>query len=205
MFEEIIYDLETQKLFEDITSANPADLGVSVVCLYKRKIDASYREIAGQMYTFWHQDLTKMWPLFVNVDRIIGFNSINFDNQVLSPLCLSYDFLRLGHFDIMVHIKKALGHRLSLDAIAKETIGQSKTDVGTNAVIYWQKGDPKSLSKLASYCQSDVKVTKEVYDFGLKNGYLKYKDKWNTSRLVEVDFSYPLKSSKDNLSQISLF
>ncbi len=205
MFEEIIYDLETQKLFEDITTGNPADLGVSVVCLYKRKIDANFNEIEGKMYTFWSKDLAKMWPLFVNVDRVIGFNSLSFDNQVLSPLCSSYDFNKLNHFDIMVHIKKALGHRLSLNAIATETLGITKTDVGTNAVLYWQKGDPQSLSKLASYCRMDVEVTKKVYDFGLNNGYLKYKDKWNTARQLDVDFSYPPKSADTNLNQISLF
>lgn len=205
MFEEIIYDLETQKLFEDIDSGNPADLDVSVVCLYKRKIDVNFKEIEGKMYTFWLQDLANIWPIFTNVDRIIGFNSLMFDNQVLSPLCSLYDFNKLNHFDIMVHIKKALGHRLSLNAIATETLGISKTDVGTNAVLYWQKGDPQSLSRLASYCRSDVQVTQKVYDFGLRNGFLKYKDKWNTSRLVNVDFSYPPKSTDANLNQISLF
>lgn len=205
MFEEIIYDLETQKLFEDITSGNPADLGVSVVCLYKRKIDANFKEIEGQMYTFWLKDLNLMWPYFVNVDRVIGFNSLDFDNQVLFPLCSLYDFRKLNHFDIMAHIKKALGHRLSLNAIAKVTIGAAKTDVGINAVLYWQRGDPQSLSKLASYCQSDVEVTKKVYDFGLSNGFLKYKDKWNTTRRLDVDFSYPPKSNDNNINQISLF
>jgi hypothetical protein len=48
----------------------------------------------------------------------------------------------------------------------------------------------------------DVTVTKEVYDFGLKNKQLKYKDKWNTPRIIEVDFSYP---KKDIAPQMGLF
>ena len=205
MFEEIIYDLETQKLFEDISSGNPADLVLSVVSLYKRILDKNYQEIEGKMYSFWVDDLDQIWPLFTNVDRIIGFNSLSFDNQVLSPLCHQYDFTKLNHFDILDHIKQVLGHRLSLNSIAGQTIGVTKTDVGTNAVLYWQKGDADSLAKLQNYCQADVDVTKKVYDFGLQNGFLRYKDKWNTLRQVEVDFSYPADNNDTNQNQISLF
>jgi len=205
MFEEIIYDLETQKLFEDIDTGNPADLGLSVISLYKRKIDKDYNEIEGKMYSFWVHDLSHMWPLFGNVDRIVGFNSIAFDNQVLSPICPTYDFSKLNHFDILAEVKKILGHRLSLNALASQTIGTSKTDVGTNAVLYWQKGDSKSLQKLKHYCEADVDVTKKLYDFGLKNGRLSYKDKWNTIRQVDVDFSYKASETKSENDQISLF
>jgi len=205
MFEEIIYDLETQKLFQDIDTGNPADLGLSVISLYKRKIDKNYDEIEGKMYSFWVSDLSAMWPLFANVDRVIGFNSLAFDNLVLSPLCHLFDFSQLNHFDILAKVKQALGHRLSLNSIAAQTLGIAKTDVGTNAVLYWQKGDPVSLKKLESYCQADVDVTKQVYDFGLKNGYLLYKDKWNTKRKFEIDFSYQPQNNGPNQSQISLF
>jgi len=205
MFEEIIYDLETQKLFEDIQTGNPADLLLSVVSLYKRILDKNYQETEGKMYSFWVNDLDQIWPLFTNVDRIIGFNSISFDNQVLSPLCYQYDFTRLNHFDILDHIKQALGHRLSLNSIASQTMGATKTDIGTNAVLYWQKGDADSLAKLQNYCQADVDITKKVYDFGLHNGFLRYKDKWNTLRQVEVDFSYPANNNDTNQDQMSMF
>jgi len=205
MYDEIIYDLETQKLFEDIDTNNPADLKLSVISLYKRKIDKDYNELEGKMYTFWHSDLNDMWSLFSNVDRIIGFNSLSFDNQVLRPLCSLYDFSKLNHFDILAEVKKVLGHRLSLNALATQTLGISKTDVGTNAVLYWRKGDKLSLDKLKKYCQADVKVTKDVYDYVLKKGHLSYKDKWNTVRKVELDFSYQNKSDDSTSDQISLF
>jgi DEAD/DEAH box helicase domain-containing protein len=99
-------------------------------------------------------------------------------------------------------VKNTLGHRLSLNSLAKDTLGKEKTDDGLNAVIYFQKGDSESLAKLKKYCEMDVLITKELYDFGLKNKYLKYKDKWNTPRVVEVDFSYP---KNDTVSQIGLF
>ena len=102
-----------------------------------------------------------------------------------------YDFKKLKHFDIMDQIKNALGFRLSLNAVATESLGHTKIDNGLNAVDYWREHSEESLAKLKKYCEMDVIVTKEVYDFGLKNKKLKYKDKWNTPRIIEVDFSYP--------------
>ena len=91
----------------------------------------------------------------------------------------------------MDKVRNALGHRLSLDAIAKETLGYTKTDDGLNAVKYWNSHDGESMAKLRKYCEMDVEVTRDIYDAGLINKRLKYKDRWNELREVEVDFSYP--------------
>jgi DEAD/DEAH box helicase domain-containing protein len=91
----------------------------------------------------------------------------------------------------MTHIKDALGFRVGLNAIAKETINHQKVDHGLNAVKYWAEHTPESLLKLKTYCEADVMVTKEVYDYGLKQGHLKFMDKWNTIRQFSVNFSYP--------------
>ncbi|MEK7527551.1 MAG: ribonuclease H-like domain-containing protein [Patescibacteria group bacterium] len=190
IYTEVIFDIETKKIFDDIKGDNPADLGISIVSVYKRKVDEKGAETEGEMSSFWEEDLAKMWPFFSNADRIIGFNSLHFDVPALVPLC-PYDFKKLKHFDLMEHVKGALGFRLSLNAIASETLGHGKIDNGLNAVYYWQEHSKESLSKLKKYCEMDVMVTKEVYDYGKKFGQLKYKDKWNTPRMIEVDFSYP--------------
>jgi len=190
MMNEIIFDIETKKIFDDIEGSNPADLGISIISVYKRQLDDNFKEISGKMESFFEEDFPKMWGLFSNVDRIIGFNSLHFDVPAMAPLA-PYDFKKLSHFDIMDHVKNAIGFRLSLNAIATETLGHTKIDNGLNAVYYWQEHSKESLSKLKKYCEMDVIVTKEVYDFGLKNKQLKYKDKWNTPRIFEVDFSYP--------------
>jgi len=201
MINEIIFDIETKKLFQDITTNNPFDLEVSIVSLYKRQLDDNFNEISGEILSFWESDFDKMWPLFVNMDRIIGFNSLFFDVPAIAPLC-SYNFKNLNHFDILAKVKESLGFRLSLDSIAKETLGNGKIDVGTNAVLYWNEGTEESLAKLKHYCEADVLITKDVYDYGLKHKQLKYKDKWNTPRVIEIDFSYPKVESSP---QISLF
>lgn len=211
MYNEVIFDLETKKLFGDIKGNDPADLEVSIVGLYHRKIDEIFdekegrkilSEVEGDLLTFWEDDFSKMWPLFQEADRIIGFNSLGFDVPALSPYA-PFPFNKLPHFDIMQKVKNEYGKRVPLDAIAKESLDREKTDVGINAVFYWQKGDKVSLSKLKKYCEDDVLITRDIYDYGQKNDQLLFKDKWNTQRKVKVDFSYPKEDS--SLKQEGLF
>jgi len=201
MYTEVIFDLETKKIFDDIQGYDPADLGISIVSVYTRQLTDNLEELNGQMHSFWEEDFADMWPKFSNVDRVIGFNSLHFDVPALVPLA-PYDFKKLPHFDLMDHVKGFLGYRLSLNSIASETLNHPKIDHGLNAVYYWQEHTAASLAKLKKYCQSDVLITKEVYDYGLKNNQLKFKDKWNTPRLIDVDFSYP---HKDSVPQLGLF
>ena len=90
----------------------------------------------------------------------------------------------------MEHVKEINGKRVSLNAIAKETLGSNKADDPANAIIYWQKRDKESLKKLKFYCEEDVRLTKEIYDYGLKNKKLHFKDFWNDTKTIDVDFSY---------------
>ena len=189
-YNEIIFDIETKKIFDDIQTNNPADLGTSIVSVYTRRLDANFNEIECKIQSFWEEDFPKMWELFRDVDRCIGFNSLHFDVPALAPFA-PYDFYKVKHFDIMDHVKNAVGFRLGLNALASETINHTKIDHGLNAVKYWAEHTPESLAKLKKYCEADVIVTKEVYDYGMKFKQLKYKDKWNTPRAFPVDFSYP--------------
>lgn len=200
---EVFFDVETKKLFHEVENRNISLLGVSVVSVYHREIDSQNKEIRGSMRSFWERDFPELWKVLHDADRVIGFNSIGFDTVVLQPYA-PFTLSKLSHFDILDEVKKKLGHRLSLNALASQTLGANKTDVGTNAVVYWNNGDPESLEKLRTYCEADVALTRDLYDFGLQHKHLKYKDKWNTARVVEVDFSYP-KTARDAGKQTSLF
>lgn len=199
---EVFFDIETQKLFGDLPDNDPAGLGVSIVSVYKRELDENLKETAGTMYSFWEKELANMWELFQGANRVIGFNSLGFDVPVLKPYAPAY-FARLPHFDILQKFKEIANHRISLNSLAKITLGKNKTDSGLNAVTYWQKGDPKSLAKLKKYCEADVALTKDLYHHALINQELCFLDKWNTVRKISVDFSYP--KEKDTINQGSLF
>jgi DEAD/DEAH box helicase domain-containing protein len=203
MIDEIIFDCETKKLFSEINTTDPADLGISICSLYVRRVNDLQEEIEGTMMSFWESELGNMWEYFRKAKRIIGFNSLKFDVPALSRHA-PQDFRTFPHFDVMKAVRDHLGFALSLDHLATQTIGEHKTDVGTNAVIYWKSQNPILLEKLKSYCEADVLLTRDLYDFGVRNKKLKYLDKWNTPRDIPVDFSYP-KSILDASRQIGLF
>jgi len=205
---ELIFDVETQKLFSDITTEDPGDLGISVVSVYRREVDDTGKEIRGEMKSFWHPAagmspvLEEMWSWFEEADRIIGFNSKKFDIPALRHHFIK-DLSKLPHFDILEVVRSVLGRRISLNALAQDTLGVNKTDVGTNAVYYFANRTKENLEKLRAYCESDVLITRDLYDFGRAKKYLKYMDtKWNRIETFQVDFSYPPKVQE---SQIGLF
>jgi DEAD/DEAH box helicase domain-containing protein len=204
MITEVFFDVETKSFFDESGASKPEELGVSIVSLYRRTLDEKLNEVEGKMYSFWEQEFEKMWPLFLDAKRIIGFNSIRFDVPALKPYSPSF-FTKLHHFDILTEIKNVFGRRVSLDNIAKETLGTSKIDNGANAVMYFQKGDQKSLELLRKYCEADVDITKQIYDFALKNKFLKFKDHWNNPIKIDVDFSYKRESDEKQESQLGLF
>lgn len=200
---EVFFDLETKSLFSEVNSRDPKDLGVSIISIYQREIDQNRQEISGSMQSFWKTDFNKMWRIFQEADRVIGFNTLSFDVPALQPYAY-FDLNTLRHFDILQKVKESLGRRLSLDLLAQSTLNTGKTDSGIKAVEYWRSQSKKDLAKLKKYCEQDVIITRDLYDFGMKNKYLKYIDKWNHPRKVSIDFSYP-KKNKDDGKQIGLF
>lgn len=190
MINEVFFDVETKKIFEDLDNYDPAGLGVSICSVYCRQLDDQLQEINGVMTSFWEEDFPHLWSLFQSATRIIGFNTLKFDIPALQPYT-TLPLKKYPHFDILDEIKKITGHRISLNSIARETLGQVKSDSGLMAVRYWAEQTPTSLAKLQHYCEDDVLLTKKVYDFGRQNNELRYQDHWNDAKTITVDFSYP--------------
>lgn len=203
MIFEVIFDTETKKFFDEATGYNASKLGVSITSVYARTLDDNLKETGGKMQSFWEKDFDEMFKIFEKADRIIGFNSLGFDVPALSPY-LPTHWSKLKHFDILDAIKKVEGRRVSLDSLAKATLGTKKNDSGENAIKYWNAGDKESLAKLQKYCEMDVEITTKIYDHALKTGSLKYIDFWNETHEVKLDFNYP-KEDPDRTIQNSLF
>ena len=202
MIYEVFFDVETKKFFDEASSFNPEDLGVSLVSVYKRELNNDFEEVKGVMQSFFENEIESMWNLFQDANRIIGFNSIKFDVPALKPYSPTH-FPKLNHFDILDEIRKTTGRRISLNALSRDTLGRGKIDTGENAIIYYKNGDPESLALLKKYCEEDVMLTRDLYDFVLKNKYLKFKDHWNNPRQIEINFAYPIDDPVNK--QIGLF
>lgn len=192
---QVIFDVETQQTFDEVGGYFPDRLKISYIGACVRDGFNGPGEIMG----FFEQDLEKFFPLLESADVIVGFNSDGFDLQTLVPYYTG-KVENLPSLDLMARIKKSAGHRIGLDAVAKETLGHGKTGDGLDAIKYFKA---KQWEELAKYCNQDVCVTRDLYDYGLRNGKVKFKNKWN--RLVEcpVDFSFTPKVSAG--TQMSFF
>jgi RNase_H superfamily len=179
---KIVFDIETKNLFSDVGSNDPAELDISVVCIYDYERDAyeSYLE----------KDFGKLWPVLEKADLLIGYNSDHFDIPLLNKYYPG-DLTKIKSLDILSEIKNSYGRRMKLDQIAEGTFGVHKSGNGLDAVVWWKAGE---IDKIIKYCIDDVKITKDVYDYALKNNKLVFKE---GSELITI----PLNTSKWNDKQ----
>jgi len=176
MAEKLVLDLETQREFNEVEGRKPELLGVSVVGLY------SYAEDRYDAYL--EADLAaKLAPRLQAADLVIGFNIRRFDLPVLQPY-VPFSVTPLPVLDILEDVVKNLGHRVSLDSIAQATLGRGKSGSGLDALRWFKEGRFDLITK---YCLDDVKLTKEVYDYGKQHGRL-----FATSRFSEEKLQIPV-------------
>lgn len=189
---KIVLDLETQKDFAEVGGRNKNHLlRVSVAGMY------SYAE--DKYYAFEEKNLHKLGEYLLGADQVIGFNILQFDYQVLSPY-LNFPLAGIPTLDILTEIEKLLGHRISLAAVATATLRTGKTGSGLDAIRLWKTGQ---YEELKHYCLSDVKLTKDIYDYGQKYGKLLYQDFFETR---ELPVRFPDPEPRSNvLKQASLF
>lgn len=161
---KITFDIETKNFFEDVGSNDPVDLDISVVCIHDSLTD--------EYKSFFEKDFKNLWPIIEQSDMLITWNGDHFDIPLLNKYYPG-DLNRLKSLDLMKEVKNVIGRRLKLDSVAESTLGINKSGHGAEAVTWWRNGE---LDKLVSYCIDDVKLTKELYDYAMKNGVLKYKE-----------------------------
>ncbi len=117
-------------------------------------------------------------------DLVVGFNILRFDYEVLHGYT-ALDLRQLPTLDIMVDLQNKVQHRLSLDAIAQATFGLEKTSDGMQALRWFKEG---KLLEIAEYCCYDVKLTRLVHEFGVRNGYIFYNDRFGRKISVPVSW-----------------
>jgi DEAD/DEAH box helicase domain-containing protein len=96
----------------------------------------------------------------------------------------------------MDEIEKVLGHRVSLNSVASATLNESKSGSGLDAIKYYRSGDMENLKK---YCLDDVRLTRDVYEFGKRFGHVYYFSKDKTTRL-EANVTWTDPKTSQNLS-----
>ena len=161
MGKPIVFDVETQKIFQEV-GGKTDQLKISVVGVYNYTTD-SYN-------SFFENELPKMFSLFEKASQLIGFNINKFDLEVLKPYYVG-NVYKFPTLDILEEVQKSLGRRIALDDLLKATLNVGKEGHGLKAVNYFKEGKLKELKK---YCLSDVRLTKELYEYILKNNKAYY-------------------------------
>lgn len=183
---QIFLDVETKKTFDEVGGFFPEKLEPSFVGLIERDgfpEDSDCHEIRHELF---EDNFHQLPGLLEHADVLIGFNLTGFDLPALKPYYPG-DIMKLPQLDLLDVIKQVAGHRISLDAVAKETLSTQKIGHGLDAITYYQN---KEFAKLAKYCMKDVEITRDLYDFGRLNHRVKFLNKWNNPVEIEVDFSY---------------
>lgn len=177
---KIVFDIETRNIFQDVGTNNPADLDISVVCIYDSKTDSFSSYLVEQ--------LPNLWKILEETDLIIGYNSEHFDLPLLQKYApKTLDLSKIKHIDLLKELKNVAKRRMKLDQVAEGTLGTNKSGGGLDAVVWWRKGE---IDKIIKYCIDDVRITRDVYEFARKNGHLKFKEggKLNEIKLDTSDW-----------------
>ena len=171
----VYFDLETQKSAAEVGGwVKKRDMKMSV--------GVTYNTSDGQYRIFSENQVADLVKQLTRADIVVGFNIINFDYEVLhgyTPL----DLHATPTLDLMADLEQKLGHRVSLDAVAKSTLNAPKIADGLQALKWWKEG---RLLEIAEYCCFDVKITKELHEYGKQFGEVSFVDRVGQKRTVKV-------------------
>ena len=154
----IVLDCETQKGFNEVDRKKLHLLKISVVCIYDSQTD--------QYLSFEEKEMLKLEEYLKKADLLIGFNILDFDMAVLAPYLLT-PVKNFPVLDLLVEFEKVRGHRISLQSLAQATLKTSKSGTGWDALQLYKDGKMEELKK---YCIDDVRITKDLYEYGNKHG-----------------------------------
>jgi len=168
-----VLDVETRRSAEDVGGWHKArSMGVSVAVLYDSARD--------EFFDFPQEGIEDLYARLSSFDLVVGFNILRFDYEVLSAHSRG-NFHGLPTLDMLAEIYKTLGYRLSLNSLAKATLGTEKSADGLTALEWWKQG---RVAEIAEYCRKDVAVTRDLYLYGAEKGHLLFTNK--AQKLVEV-------------------
>lgn len=174
----VFFDLESQNLLNDVG-------GRTGIEKLRMSCGVTFSTERNEFAVYWEKDAFALIDELKSADRVIGFNLIGFDYQVLRPYAPGFNFASLRTLDLLQDIHRTLGFRLSLDSIAEASLGAKKSADGLKAVEWFRAGE---MEKLAEYCKIDVDITRRVYEFGRDNGFVQYRSKLGSKLKVAVNW-----------------
>lgn len=178
-----VIDIETQLSAQEVGGWHRADkMRVSCAVVWD--------SLTSSLVVFREEQLGCMFSLLEQMDLVVGFNVKRFDYKVLSPYC-QLSLWSLPTLDILEEVSRRLGYRLALDTLASATLGAGKSANGLLALKWWKEG---KVRKIIEYCKRDVVLTRDLFLFGHRNGYLLFTNKEGS--LVRLPVDWKLEQTK---------
>lgn len=173
----VVFDLETQRSFAEVGGRSQFHrLGVSVAVAYRYDRD--------EFLVVTEDRIDELIDLLLDAALVVGYNIRGFDYEVLRAYT-DHDLQRLPTLDLMFDLEQRLGFRPKLDSVVSATLGAGKTADGMQALEWWQLGE---IGKIIDYCKEDVRVTRDLYDFGKRHRWVQVSRFGGSPRKVEVDW-----------------
>lgn len=162
----VVFDLETQKSFEEVGGRNRMrDLKVSVAVTQKLP--------EKTFHVYYEKELASLVDELFAADLVVGFNIRRFDYEVLSAYT-DRPLKDLPTLDLLEEVERTLGFRVKLDNLTRATLGAKKSADGLAAIRWYKEGN---LAKIAEYCQEDVRITAELYQYGKTHRQVLFPDR----------------------------
>ncbi|PIP14706.1 hypothetical protein COW98_04180 [Candidatus Roizmanbacteria bacterium CG22_combo_CG10-13_8_21_14_all_35_9] len=177
----LVFDLETKHSFRDFSDPKKLEITVAAIFNYEN----------NETKVFTEKEINKLFPIFESASYIIGYNVKNFDLAVLQAYYPGRVEV-FPTFDILEDIKEKIGKRISLNEVVIATLAKKKTGHGLQAINLFKEG---RIDELKKYCLDDVMLTKELFEYGIKNQeifYLNEKGKVT----IKVDWKKYLEEEK---------
>lgn len=188
----LVIDIETKNTFFDVGGQdNISKLEMSLTVVYSYNRD--------EYLSFWEKDLPELNGLMKEAGLVVGFSINRFDLPVLDKY-FDFSTKALRRVDLLEEIEVNAGKRIGLDLLANVNLGVGKTHSGLDAIKFWNEGN---LKELEEYCRNDVKVTKDLYDLALRQGYLMMPER-GSDNLIKVSLDFEGRV-REILSENTLF
>lgn len=175
----LVFDLETKHLAHEVGGwSHIAKLGLAAAVLIDIDTEQAMR--------FVEDDASLLIDEILGASKVIGFNVLRFDYEVLRPYGLSVSS-ELVHrtIDILKHVHDALGFRISLNNLAEATLQEAKSADGLQAVEWYREG---KIEKVLDYCEQDVRVTHRIWKHGVEHKQILYRERNMRLRKVAVSW-----------------
>jgi DEAD/DEAH box helicase domain-containing protein len=162
----LIVDVETQRSAEEVGGWHNKHLMRVAAAVVYDSLEDTYQ-------TFQEDRVHELIEKLKEGELVVGFNIVDFDYQVLKAYT-SFRFQQLKTFDLLQEVSRQLGYRLSLGHLAHKTLNTEKSADGLQSLQWFKEG---KMDEIITYCRKDVEITKDLFLFGLANGYLLFETK----------------------------